>query len=460
MSKKSSSVLFGGTFNPFTIAHLEMVKKIREVFPDSDICIMPTNLDFIKHWKELPEGDAFDGKDRVELIKEAVKDIDNCFVSDAEASGKLSGKTYDTVKYLLESYEKVYMCVGTDKLFEMLKWYHSEELFALLAEIVCFDRGGSAPYDFPVPVRFVDFDFSEVSSTKVRDMYMSGSMEELKKQVPANIYDFLRKKKGADMAYTNTSFDAEKVTEELCAWINEWFDQNGPGCNAIIGISGGKDSTVCAALCSRALGKDRVIGVMMPNGEQADINDSIQICEHLGIRNITINIADAFAGEMKELKKLQEKFGVEITSQTIQNLPPRLRMATLYAVGQTMNGRVINTCNMSEDYVGYSTRYGDAAGDVSLLANLTVDEVKQIGRFLQVPLNLVEKAPSDGLCGKTDEDNLGFTYNTLDRYIRTGLCDDSEIKAKIDRRHELNLFKLQLMPAFPYSPQVKKDGTV
>ncbi len=450
MSKKSACILFGGTFNPFTLAHLEMVKKLREDFPFEDIVIMPTNLAFIKHWKDLPGGEAFSGAGRVELIRKVVKDIDACTVSDEEACGSLSGKTYDTVMYLKKSYDSVKLCVGTDKLLEMLNWYHSEELMAELAEIVVFDRGVDMPDRFPIPISRVKFDLAWVSSTRVREFYEAGRMEELRGLVPAAVYEDLQKKKEGAMLYTNKDFDAEKVTEELCAWINDWFDKNGKGCNAIIGISGGKDSTVCAALCVRALGADRVIGVMMPNGEQADISDSIQICQHLGIKNITINIADAFNGELQQLQQLQEKFGVEITSQTIQNLPPRLRMATLYAVGQSMNGRVINTCNLSEDYVGYSTRYGDAAGDVSLLSHLTVDEVKQIGRFLQVPLNLVEKAPSDGLCGKTDEDNLGFTYNVLDRYIRTGVCEDEEIKKKIDYKHKMNLFKLQLMPAFPY----------
>ena len=125
-------------------------------------------------------------------------------------------------------------------------------------------------------------------------------------------------------------------------------------------------------------------------------------------------------------------------------------MATLYALSQSMNGRVANTCNLSEDWVGYSTRYGDAAGDFSPLGKLTVQEVKEIGKFLNLPENLVEKVPSDGLSGKTDEDNLGFTYAVLDRYIRTGVCENQETKAKIDRLHKLNEFKLKPIPCFEY----------
>ena len=123
-------------------------------------------------------------------------------------------------------------------------------------------------------------------------------------------------------------------------------------------------------------------------------------------------------------------------------------MSTLYAVSQSHNGRVANTCNLSEDYVGYSTRYGDSVGDFSPCSNLTVAEVKEIGRFLGLPEVLIEKVPSDGLCGKTDEDNLGFTYAVLDRYIRTGEIDDPKTKELIDKKHEQNLFKLKLMPAF------------
>lgn len=246
----------------------------------------------------------------------------------------------------------------------------------------------------------------------------------------------------------HNKFDVEKVTKDLINWISDWFEVNGKGCNAIIGISGGKDSSICAAICAKAFGKDRVVGVLMPNGTQADIEDSIKVCEHLNIKYIILNIANTVNAEYAELSKLEEAFGIQISEQTKINLPPRIRMATLYAVSQSMNGRVINTCNLSEDYVGYSTRYGDAAGDVSLLGGLTVDEVKQIGRYLELPIDLVDKAPSDGLCGKTDEDNLGFTYNVLDQYIRTGKCEDEKTRELIERKHVMNEFKLKSLPFF------------
>lgn len=238
-------------------------------------------------------------------------------------------------------------------------------------------------------------------------------------------------------------FDAEKVKNACVAWIRDFFEENGPGCNAVVGISGGKDSSVVAALCVEALGRDRVIGVLMPCGVQHDIDCAQQLVEHLGIRHYTVNIQAAVEGVLSSLP--QE---LSITAQTRQNLPPRIRMATLYAVSQSCNGRVANTCNLSEDWVGYSTRYGDAAGDFSPCSNLTVQEVKAIGRLLGLPQNLVDKTPIDGLCGKTDEDNLGFTYAQLDRYIREGVIDDEEIKRRIDALHRKNQFKLALMPSF------------
>lgn len=240
-------------------------------------------------------------------------------------------------------------------------------------------------------------------------------------------------------------FDVKDATEKCVAWIREWFEENGKGCNAVVGISGGKDSSVVAALCCKALGKERVIGVMMPQGEQFDIDYSIDLCKALGIENITVNIKDAIDGIYKNLDGK-----IDISQQTKFNLPARVRMSVLYAVSQSKNGRVANTCNLSEDWVGYSTRYGDAAGDFSPLSCFTVAEVKAIGREIGLDEKFIEKPPIDGLCGKTDEDNLGFTYETLDKYIREGIEPDKEIKKKIDDMHKKNLFKLQLMPTFKY----------
>ena len=242
------------------------------------------------------------------------------------------------------------------------------------------------------------------------------------------------------------SFNAEQVTNEIVQWIRDLFEKTAtPQTKAVIGISGGKDSSVAAAVCVKALGKDRVIGVLMPQGEQADIAYSRLLVDTLGIKSYTINIGETVSTFMIELKKHMEP-----SNQAVVNTPARIRMTTLYAVAASHNGRVVNTCNLSEDWVGYSTKFGDAAGDFSPLSDLTVTEVLQVGEYLGLPNELVHKTPIDGLCGKTDEENLGFTYAMLDKYIR-GLDDLSsvpEIKEKIDRMHRANLHKLQLMPKY------------
>ena len=240
-------------------------------------------------------------------------------------------------------------------------------------------------------------------------------------------------------------FNAEKIKNDCVNWIRDFFENNGKGCNAVVGISGGKDSSVVAALCVEALGKERVIGVLMPCGEQHDIDAAYSLVNHLGIKHYVINVKDAVEGVLKNMPE-----GLEITAQTRNNVPPRVRMTTLYAVSQSCNGRVANTCNLSEDWVGYSTRYGDSVGDFSPLSKLTVQEVKAIGHLLNLPSELVEKTPIDGLCGKTDEDNLGFTYRVLNKYIRTGVCEDEDTKRRIDSLHQKNLFKLQPIPSFTY----------
>ena len=245
--------------------------------------------------------------------------------------------------------------------------------------------------------------------------------------------------------------DAKKTVKELVNWLKNWFDINGKDSIAVIGISGGKDSSIVASLCVKALGKDRVLGVMMPNGTQNDIDDAIRLCKLLDIKNITVNIKDTVDAEKKTLLSELKKINIdELTNQTLTNLPARIRMVTLYGISQTVNGRVINTSNLSEIWIGYSTRFGDSAGDVSPLANLTVSEVKEIGLELGLPSDLVNKVPSDGLSGKTDEDNIGFTYNTLDKYLREGICEDQNIKKLIDERHKNNEFKTKKIPSFEY----------
>lgn len=251
-------------------------------------------------------------------------------------------------------------------------------------------------------------------------------------------------------------FDAKKVTAQVIEWVKDYFAQNAsPETKAVVGISGGKDSSVAAAVCVRALGKDRVIGVLMPQGEQSDIAFSRLLVDTLGIRSYTVNIGDTVSAFMDELSR-----HIEPSAQAKVNTPARIRMTTLYAVAASCGGRVVNTCNLSEDWVGYSTKYGDAAGDFSPLSDLTVTEVIAIGDELGLPKELVHKVPTDGLCGKTDEDNLGFAYAMLDKYIR-GLDDLSsqpEIREKIDRLHRANLHKLRLMPKFEQDKALNKES--
>lgn len=220
-----------------------------------------------------------------------------------------------------------------------------------------------------------------------------------------------------DMSY----FNAEATRDALVKWIADWFEQNGKGKRAVLGISGGKDSTIVAALCARALGKDRVLGVMMPNGVQKDIDDSFKVCEALGIQHITVNINDAYKGVANNvLWALSDWYNyTQLSEQTTINIAPRLRMTTLYAVSQTVGGRVVNTSNLSEYLTGYFTRWGDECGDLKPLIRLTKNEVVAIGLTMpEIPRELVEKAPSDGLTGKTDEDKIGFSYDALDTLLR------------------------------------------
>jgi NAD+ synthase len=241
-------------------------------------------------------------------------------------------------------------------------------------------------------------------------------------------------------------FDAKAVKNQIIDWIRDYYTKFGASqkMKAVVGISGGKDSSVVAALCAEALGRDRVLGVLMPQGEQDDIGISYALCEELGIAHIEINIGESVRALYAEIEKTEQTLNAAVTSNT----PARVRMATLYAVSAMALGLVANTCNLSEDWVGYSTKFGDSAGDFSPLSDLTASEVKEVGRALGLPEVFVDKVPADGMCGKTDEENLGFTYAALDRYIRDGVCGDEAVKANIDRRHAASRHKLEPMPCF------------
>ena len=253
--------------------------------------------------------------------------------------------------------------------------------------------------------------------------------------------------------------DFKQVKDECIKWIRNWFEINGKGCNAVLGLSGGKDSTIVAKLCVEAIGKDRVIGVAMPDTLQG-LNEANKIAEYLGIKFICAPI-DRITNEYKNVF-----IGTEASTQTLQNIPPRVRMTMLYAIAQTYNGRVIGTCNLSENYIGYFTAWGDGVSDCEPLANLTVTEVRALGHELGLPNEWVDKTPDDGLPHSSpDEVKFGFTYAVLDKYIREGECDDEDIKRKILERHNKNLFKMKrlALPSylpyfmkFDYSDQVRK----
>ena len=257
--------------------------------------------------------------------------------------------------------------------------------------------------------------------------------------------------------------DYAKISTETINWLKSWFsDKPGP---AIIGISGGKDSTVCAALLVKALGKDKVIGVIMPNGIQKDIDDSKKVCELLGIRSFVININKIYeelnCELISKIRDPQNERNFEINPiGTVQdstryvinnplystNTPARCRMTVLYGIAALYNGFVVNTCNLSEDWIGYSTKWGDAIGDFSILNKLTKSEVVELGDYLGLPHELTHKTLSDGMCGMSDEDKLGFTYDDLDNYIRSlpgynidgkeHLKPSDEIIKKIERMHD------------------------
>ena len=247
--------------------------------------------------------------------------------------------------------------------------------------------------------------------------------------------------------------------KEQLAGLIEWMRAQMKACygkTAVVGISGGKDSSVVAALCVAAYGQENVVGVLMPDGIQPDIDYSQGLVAHLGLRHYTFNIHGGTAGILDEM----ERIGVEASRQTRVNLPSRIRMATLYAIAQSVEGGiVINTSNLSEDWVGYCTIYGDSAGAFSPLGMYTTEEVIALGRVLGLPEKFLVKPPSDGLTGKTDEDNLGFTYHAVNEYIRRGVVDP-EIKPMIDQKHAASRFKFQTIPVYQNGlPMVLEEPT-
>lgn len=246
----------------------------------------------------------------------------------------------------------------------------------------------------------------------------------------------------------------EQLKNDLIAWMQERL-QAVHATNAVVGISGGKDSATVAALCVAAYGKEHVYGVLMPDGDQSDIDYAKDLCVALDMPHEVINIQGMTKAFYEALEGCS--FYDAVSRQTRLNLPPRVRMTLLYAVAQSLDAVAVNTSNLSEDWVGYATIYGDTAGAFSPLAMLTTDEVIQLGRALGLDERFVVKPPSDGLTGKTDEDVLGFTYATLNTYIRTGEVPE-ELRETIDSLHRVSRFKFQTIAMFdPKLPIVAED---
>ena len=258
--------------------------------------------------------------------------------------------------------------------------------------------------------------------------------------------------------------DYNGLKDRCVEWIRGWFQANGPKCTAVLGMSGGKDSTIAAALCALALGPERVVGVSIPSTGQS-LNEADEICRHLGIRYVNMPIGPVEDSFRALGPNMNDMGGDGFTAQTILNIPPRIRMTVLYAVAQSCNGMVANTCNLSEDYIGYATLFGDASGSFSPLGKLCVREVRGIGHTLGLPSRWVDKIPDDGLPGSCpDETKFGFSYDTLDSYIRDGVCDDADVRAKIESMHRRNLFKLEILhipafdPGFPVHDPLRQDA--
>lgn len=237
-------------------------------------------------------------------------------------------------------------------------------------------------------------------------------------------------------------FNAEKTVGDIVDWIKDYFINNGPTSYAIVGISGGKDSALVAKLCQMALGPDKVIGVLMPQGEQADIEDAEAVIKWLGIKSVTINIGDTCDALYKEIDK-----NYILTSRVTTNTPARIRMTTLYAIAAIYGGRVANTCNASEDYIGYSTKFGDNAGDFAPIRNYYVRDIYEMCKYVEVPDVVIKKAPADGLSGFSDEVNLGFSYNTLDAFLIDKIYPEYDTLANIQARHKANIHKIKEMPS-------------
>lgn len=247
-------------------------------------------------------------------------------------------------------------------------------------------------------------------------------------------------------------FETKIYMYDCIDWIREYFRLNGYNSMAVVGISGGIDSAVVAAMCVKALGKERVLGILMPNGVQSDIEVAKEVCDTLEINYYVANIAEAVEGIYNQLHSDKDYLGPVV----MYNTPARIRMTMLYAYAAMVRGRVANTCNLSESYVGYDTKWGDNAGDFAPLQEFTKTEIYEMAALLPLPQSVLNAIPNDGMCGVSDEERFGFTYATLDKFIRGGANLSYEEHKRITEMHSAARHKLTAVNLPHYSMEGKR----
>ena len=333
------------------------------------------------------------------------------------------------------------------------------------------DKGGSWDGKFAIVREFWINDWQMISiiTEKQAEFYFT------------HLFKASQKKKEYMIMEKKYEFTPQLAFANIETHMKMWAEQTNAK-NFVVGISGGKDSTVVAMLLCAIFGKERVYGVMMPQGMQSDIQDSIDVCSILGIHKTIVNIGESVDALTSQIWQNRSESNIYPTKDMEINLPARIRMSTLHAIGQCVDGRVINTSNLSEDMVGYATQFGDNAGAYAPLQGLTVTEVKELGKYLidvlgidevialetlSKPItiktrliSLIDKTPVDGLQAQTDEQRLGFTYADLDKFIRLDDGTD-EFKEMIRKKYKQNKFKLEIVqmpqPDFSYLPNFVKN---
>jgi len=433
--------LYGGTFNPIHRGHLDVAIAAKCELHLDEVWFIPAGEPYMKDPNEVASYE-----DRCNMVEIAIKPYNWAALAQLELPGKPT-YTSETIRVIknIDKVNEYFLILGEDAYKQLGEWHDYTYILDTVGIFVVAREnkenveelyGHRDTFDWA-------YEVGDTSSTEIRNKIKSGNMK-LEKELPWEVIEYIREHK----LYRGEGFNAVAVKNQLVEWIRNKMNGFGANTKAVIGISGGKDSSVVAALCVEALGKDRVYGVTMPDGAQADLKDSYRLINHLGIHHIPFNIQS-----ITNACRLECVIGMDqaASKDAKINMPARIRMTMLYMVAQTLgHSFVVNTCNLSEDWVGYSTWHGDSAGDFSPLAKLTSEEVVAIGDACGLPYDLTHKTPSDGLCGQTDEDKLGFTYATLNKYIRTGEIDDLVVKKKIDNMHEKNKFKLEPLDYFPY----------